>query len=158
MRTGRDFASEDGYRQVKSRLELRVADLGPQNLKNITEPVRAYLLRQGAPAAVKVSKRTTNKRRPVFALAATLAVAIVGAGAYAWHTRLTSHLVGVSVGEDKLADAAHLSIVVLPFTNLSGDLAQNYFGDGIPENLNDRAHFTVRNQRCTPIPFPKGSI
>jgi TolB-like protein/Flp pilus assembly protein TadD len=33
------------------------------------------------------------------------------------------------------AQAAHLSIVVLPFTNLSGDPAQDYFADGITENL-----------------------
>ena len=32
-------------------------------------------------------------------------------------------------------DAAHLSIVVLPFTNLSGDPSQDYFADGITENL-----------------------
>src|SRR5450631_2767691 len=29
--------SEDAYRQVKSRLELQVTDLGPQSLKNIAE-------------------------------------------------------------------------------------------------------------------------
>ena len=33
------------------------------------------------------------------------------------------------------AQAAHLSIVVLPFTNLSNDPAQDYFADGITENL-----------------------
>src|SRR5208282_5473963 len=33
------------------------------------------------------------------------------------------------------AGAAHLSIVVLPFTNLSGDPNQDYFADGITENL-----------------------
>ena len=33
------------------------------------------------------------------------------------------------------AEAAHLSIVVLPFTNLSGDPSQDYFADGITENL-----------------------
>ena len=33
------------------------------------------------------------------------------------------------------AEAAHLSLVVLPFTNLSGDPAQDYFADGITENL-----------------------
>ena len=33
------------------------------------------------------------------------------------------------------ADAAHLSLVVLPFTNLSGDPAQDYFADGITDNL-----------------------
>jgi TolB-like protein len=32
-------------------------------------------------------------------------------------------------------EAAHLSIVVLPFANLSGDPAQDYFADGITENL-----------------------
>ena len=33
------------------------------------------------------------------------------------------------------AEAAHLSIVVLPFRNLSGDPSQDYFADGITENL-----------------------
>ena len=33
------------------------------------------------------------------------------------------------------AEPAHLSIVVLPFANLSGDPAQDYFADGITENL-----------------------
>ena len=35
----------------------------------------------------------------------------------------------------KAPQAAHLSIVVLPFANLSGDPAQDYFADGITENL-----------------------
>ena len=35
----------------------------------------------------------------------------------------------------RLREPAHLSIVVLPFTNLSGDPAQDYFADGITENL-----------------------
>ena len=33
------------------------------------------------------------------------------------------------------AEAAHLSIVVLPFKNLSGDPNQDYFADGITDNL-----------------------
>jgi TolB-like protein len=33
------------------------------------------------------------------------------------------------------SQAAHLSVVVLPFTNLSGDPAQDYFADGVTENL-----------------------
>jgi TolB-like protein len=35
----------------------------------------------------------------------------------------------------KPAQAAHLSIVVLPFKNLSGDPSQEYFADGITDNL-----------------------
>src|SRR6476661_51053 len=54
--------SEDAYRQVKSRLELQVADLGPQSLKNIAEPVRAFLLRQGAPAAQKPPQPAAQSR------------------------------------------------------------------------------------------------
>jgi adenylate cyclase len=36
---------------------------------------------------------------------------------------------------NRAAQPAHLSIVVLPFTNLSGDASQDYFADGIIENL-----------------------
>src|ERR1700688_1702119 len=45
--------SEDAYRQVKARLDLVVADLGEQNLKNIAEPIRAYSLEVGKPAQAR---------------------------------------------------------------------------------------------------------
>jgi adenylate cyclase len=45
--------SEDAYRQVKGRLELAVADLGPTQLKNIAEPIRVYSLEVGKPAQAK---------------------------------------------------------------------------------------------------------
>ena len=54
--------SEDAYRQVKSRLELQVADLGPQSLKNIADPVHAYLLRQGAPATPRSPQAAMGRR------------------------------------------------------------------------------------------------
>jgi adenylate cyclase len=41
--------SEDAYRQVRSRLDLAVSDLGLTQLKNIAEPVRAYSLEVGGP-------------------------------------------------------------------------------------------------------------
>jgi TolB-like protein len=44
-------------------------------------------------------------------------------------------MLGVSVGEDKLKTAPRLSIVVLPFENLSGDPEQEYFADGITDDL-----------------------
>ena len=129
--------SEDAYRQVKSRLELQVADLGPQSLKNIAEPVRAYLLRHGAPAAQKPPKPATSTpgvwaRWP--ALAALLAIALLAAGAFAWRAGLAPRFMAASV-DDKLANAPHLSIVVLPFENLSGDKEQDYFADGITDDL-----------------------
>src|SRR5579871_3035500 len=44
--------SEDAYRQVKSRLDLNVRDLGTMTLKNIAEPLRAYLVEVGEPPIV----------------------------------------------------------------------------------------------------------
>src|ERR1700735_1217012 len=41
--------SEDAYRQVKGRLDLKVSDLGLIQLKNIAEPVRVYALQVGEP-------------------------------------------------------------------------------------------------------------
>src|SRR3974377_1794064 len=45
--------SEDAYRQVKQRLDLKVSDLGPTPLKNIAEPIRVYSLEVGEPAEPK---------------------------------------------------------------------------------------------------------
>ena len=45
--------SEQAYWQVKSRLDLKVSDLGPTQLKNIAEPIRVYALQVGAPAHAK---------------------------------------------------------------------------------------------------------
>ena len=41
--------SEDAYRQVKGKLDLAFVDLGPTRLKNIAEPIRAYLARVDSP-------------------------------------------------------------------------------------------------------------
>ena len=129
--------SEDAYRQVRSRLELQVADLGPQSLKNIAEPVRAYLLRQGAPATPK-SPQAATRTHGVWArwraLAAVLALALLATGAFAWRAGYAPRFMAASV-DDKLANAPRLSIVVLPFENLSGDKEQDYFADGITDDL-----------------------
>jgi adenylate cyclase len=45
--------SEDVYRQVKSRLDLAVSDLGATQLKTIAEPIRVYSLEVGKPAQVR---------------------------------------------------------------------------------------------------------
>ena len=47
--------SEDAYRQVKGRLDLKVSDLGLTQLKNIAEPVRVYALEVGSQADAKVA-------------------------------------------------------------------------------------------------------
>jgi adenylate cyclase len=50
--------SEDAYRQVKGRLDLKVGDLGPTQLKNIAEPVRDYSLEVGTAAHATVATPT----------------------------------------------------------------------------------------------------
>ena len=134
--------SEDAYRQVKGRLDLKASDLGLTQLKNIAEPVRVYALEVGVQAHVQVatpsrpaqpSAASVPRRRSVLALSALAIALLLAAGAAAWH------FVGANrsapIASTPSAEAAHLSIVVLPFTNLSGDPTQDYFADGITENL-----------------------
>ena len=64
--------SEDAYRQVKSRLDLNVSDLGTRQLKNIAEPVRAYSVEVGKPGAA--SKPKAAPRGRLVPVAAALAV------------------------------------------------------------------------------------
>ena len=134
--------SEDAYRQVKGRLDLKVSDLGLTQLKNIAEPIRVYSMQVGAQADAKVatpsapaqlSAASAPRKRSVLALSALAIALLLAAGAAAWH------FVGANrsapIASTPSAEAAHLSIVVLPFTNLSGDPTQDYFADGITENL-----------------------
>ena len=115
--------SEDAYRQVKGRLDLAVTDLGPTVLKNIAEPVRVYSLQVGVPATARLATQArppdTKKRSMLVQLPAGLVALVVVVGG-AWYFLAGS----------RPAAAAHLSVVVLPFTNLSGDPAQDYFADG----------------------------
>jgi adenylate cyclase len=129
--------SEDAYRQVKSRLDLKVSDLGATQLTNIADPVRVYSLEVGQsgeaksmPAGTRGSRAKAPASKPRLgsaSLAAALAALLLLAIASGWFL-----LAGRSV---KPAPAGHLSIVVLPFANLSGDPAQDYFADGVTESL-----------------------
>ena len=85
--------SEQAYWQVKGRLEMAVSDLGATQLKNIVEPVHVYSLEVGQPAQAKpvvtVAAAESAAAAPQArawlskwsALAAALAVALLGAGA-----------------------------------------------------------------------------
>ena len=136
--------SEDAYRQVSGRLEMEVTDLGPTQLKNIDRQIRAYSLQVGVPAKPKPTKaaeraapaaHTPQKRRFGFApLAAALAaLLIVIAGGGAWWFLTTNR--PASVAAKSPAEAARLSIVVLPFANLSGDPGQDYLVDALTDAL-----------------------
>jgi adenylate cyclase len=130
--------SEDAYRQVSGRLDMEVTDLGQTELKNIERPIRVYSLQVGVPAQAKpvTGPKVAEKPpepKPRAALLPLIAgiVALVVIAAGAWYF-LAGKRLAPAVATNP---PAHLSIVVLPFTNLSGDPNQDYFADGITENL-----------------------
>src|ERR1700678_2512698 len=95
--------SEDAYRQVRTRLDFAVADLGQTQLKNIAETVRVYSLEVGIPATA-TPETPTRRSEPEKAPAPP-------------------------------ARPNRLSIAVLAFNNMSGDPEQEYFSDGISEDI-----------------------
>jgi TolB-like protein/Flp pilus assembly protein TadD len=130
--------SDDAYRQVKGRLELAVADLGPTRLKNIAEPIRVYSLQVGAPPVAKPTAAATAsapKRRSMPAPVIAGIVALIVVAGWISYFMTGSRIAPVIATPPAPAEAAHLSIVVLPFENLSGDPSQDYFADGITESL-----------------------
>ena len=143
--------SEDAYRQVRGRLDPAVADLGQIQLRNIAEPIRVYSL--GVGVAVQAQPKTAvqaaapKKRSALAPLAAAAAwLILIGGGAW-W--------VLAGEGSDP-PGAARLSIVVLPFANLSNDPAQDYFADGVTENLTtelSRLHNSFVISRNTAFTF-----
>jgi len=94
--------SDDAHRQIRGKISAGFDDLGPQTLKNIAEPMRAWRIRIGseaAPAPVPgPAKASAPPNRPV-----------------------------------ALPDIP--SIAVLPFQNMSGDPEQEYFADGMVEEI-----------------------
>jgi adenylate cyclase len=131
--------SEQAYWQVKGRLDRAVTDLGSTQLKNIVEPIRVYSVQADVPAQARHAEPKRRSSLAPLALGIAALVTLVTAGA--WYllgasrpaTMATNPLAPLA---SKLsAEAAHLSIVVLPFKNLSGDPNQDYFADGITDNL-----------------------
>ena len=124
---GTIYLSEQAYWQVKARLDLTINDLGKQSLKNIAEPVRVYSLEVGKPPQAKPTKQP--KQRSTFVALATAIVALVLIAAGIWLAMRPAR------DPEMSAKPPRLSIVVLPFANLSGDPAQDYLADAITEEL-----------------------
>ena len=133
--------SEDAYRQVSGRLDMEVTDLGQTELKNIERPIRVYSLQVGVPAQAKPvaepkAPEKPPKPKPRSALLPLIAgiVALIVISGGTWYFLAENRTAPIATAPPP-TQAAHLSIVVLPFTNLSGDPTQDYFADGITENL-----------------------
>ena len=124
------LVSRTVYEQVHGKLPVAFEDTGERQLKNIGEPVRVYRIHMPGGASATPPRRastTSRRRRMVFAV---VLLVVVAAAATWWASpRFVPGRRAVGT------EAPRLSIVVLPFTNLSGDPTQDYFADGITEDL-----------------------
>jgi TolB-like protein/class 3 adenylate cyclase len=121
------------------KLDLGFRDLGEQRLHNIARPVRAY--------AIGIAARPRQSRRLWGAMIGAAALlAVVAIAAATWWSWPREHPAVSTAQAPPTAGSAHppgseakaappLSLVVLPFANLSNDPEQEYFADGITDDL-----------------------
>ena len=131
--------SQTVFDQVRNKLDLDYRPLGAHRVKNIAEPVRAYAV--GLPV---VAPRPRKGWRPLAAAAGAAALAAAGLLAWVFYAGVGWERIGLGAAT-KPVEVAGLaaptrlagrpSVAVLPFKNLSGDASQDYFSDGITEDV-----------------------
>jgi len=119
------------HQQVEGRIDYDFEDMGEQEVKNIANPVRVYrvLLESSAPSGVKRARRTKGRGRTGLIAAALGALLLIaGGGWYVFDQTSDSSQVHKAAG-------SRPTLAVLPFQNISGDKEQEYFADGITDDL-----------------------
>lgn len=124
------------YEQVRDKLALPFRDLGNRAVKNIDRPVRVYTLDPAALADGAVAAHRPLRRKPTvrLAVASVAAIMLAGAGILAYSSG------SFRPAEEAVAAApapveTGLSVAVLVFANQSGDAGQDYFSDGLTEDI-----------------------
>jgi adenylate cyclase len=128
--------------QIGTRLPVAFVPLGDQRVKNIAEPIRAFKVAgasdpPGAVTGSSLERRSIRTRVLAGAAAATIIIAAGGGAWWLWAGRQPDQRAQTETASTRLQSqtAPRLSIVVLPFANLSNDPQQEYFADGITEDL-----------------------
>jgi adenylate cyclase len=128
--------SGTAFDHARNKVQAGFRFLGRQQVKNIPEPVRAYqvLLDPAAAGAVvedEVPAAPARWRWPAMAASAIAVIAMI-AGLFGWRWLWGEP---PSLAKTGLPRSDELSIAVLPFENMSGSAEQEYFSDGISEDI-----------------------
>jgi adenylate cyclase len=135
--------SRTAFDQVSTKLDLGYEFLGEHNVKNITVPVRVYRVLTDSKSAGKViGEKKVTQRQPRLIITSTIIVIIIAAGLTGWiiYSHQSQKISPTSPIAGKTPAASDLkvhpkTIAVLPFENLSPEKDQEYFADGIAEEL-----------------------
>jgi adenylate cyclase len=122
--------SGTAYDQIEGKLPLDYEFMGQHSVKNIARPVRVYRVRLEPGSAARSLPRTRRAGPRAKALIAAIAIVILLAvGGWAgWQWFRTPESAGLPLPDKP-------SVAVLPFSNLSQDPTQEYFSDGVTEDL-----------------------
>jgi len=124
------------FDQIETKLPLGYEYLGEQSVKNISKPVRIYKALVDPEAVGKVigEKKAEPRRGLKVALAVVTVLLLIVGGLLIWRTAFPPVQVA-SVEKMAFPLPDKPSIAVLPFDNLSDDPRQEYFCDGMAEDL-----------------------
>jgi adenylate cyclase len=124
--------SGSAHEQIKNKLALGYEYIGEHTVKNIAEPLKVYRVPVGPRAAFPKEgdeKRTRLENWQWTALGAVGAIIVIIGALAIWNFYLRQAPVVSDMEEGPK------TIAVIPFVNLSSDPEQEYFVDGLSEEL-----------------------